>query len=136
MVPATDYCCMLPAFGVSLRQVAARFVALAPHGMGRALAPVGALPPYLPRGFYSPFSTYIERTHIRERRDNREYRERKQLLQLGKNISPTRKIEKHTPANIANPANLANTKTWYGEGIERVRSGAISHPSGFFLDER
>ena len=65
--------------------------------------------------------------------------ERKQFPQLGKNISPTRKIEKHTPANIANPANPANpanTKTWYGEGIERVRSGAISHPSGFFLDER
>ena len=42
-------------FGVHLRQVAARLVvrALAPQGMGRALAPVGALPPYLPRGFLS-----------------------------------------------------------------------------------
>lgn len=78
---------------------------------------MGALPPYLPRGFLFPFSTYIDRTHTRERRDNRE---RKQFPQLGKNISPTRKIEKHTPANIANPANLANTKTWYGEGTEKV----------------
>ena len=43
--------------------MAARLVvrALAPQGMGRALAPVGALPPYLPRGFLFPFSiTYRE----------------------------------------------------------------------------
>nr|DAU31022.1 MAG TPA: hypothetical protein [Caudoviricetes sp.] len=38
--------------------------------MGRALAPVGALPPYLPRGFYSPFSIHLQRdTHIREKRE-------------------------------------------------------------------
>ena len=50
--------------------MAARFVALAPHGMGRALAPVGALPPYLPRGFLFPFSiTYRERTHTIEREE-------------------------------------------------------------------
>jgi len=50
-------------------------MAPAPHGMGRALAPVGALPPYLPRGFYSPFSiTYIERyTHTIERREIEEH---------------------------------------------------------------
>jgi len=49
-------------------------MAPAPHGMGRALAPVGALPPYLPRGFYSPFSiTYRERTHTIERRETEEH---------------------------------------------------------------
>lgn len=57
MVPATDYRGVLPAFCVPLRQVVARFVALAPHGMGRALAPVGALPPYLPEDFISLFPT-------------------------------------------------------------------------------
>ena len=56
--------------------MAARLVvrASAPQGMGRALAPVGALPPYLPRGFYSPFSiTYRERTHTIERREIEEH---------------------------------------------------------------
>lgn len=49
-------------------------MAPAPHGMGRALAPVGALPPYLPRGFYSLFSTYRERdTHTIERREIEEH---------------------------------------------------------------
>lgn len=48
-------------------------MAPAPHGMGRALAPVGALPPYLPRGFYLPLP-YIERyTHNRERRETEEH---------------------------------------------------------------
>ena len=90
----------------------------APHGMGRALAPVGALPPYLPRGFYFPLP-YIERyTHYIERRETEEH--------------TTHHATRHNTL-LANPA---NTKTWYGEGIERVRSGAISHPSGFFLDER
>ena len=102
--------------------MAARFVALAPHGMGRALAPVGALPPYLPRGFYFPLP-YIERTHTIERRTHR--------------ITHHATLTQHDTTPLpANPANLANPKTWYGEGIERVRSGAISHPSGFFLDER
>ena len=52
--------------------MAARFVvrASAPQGMGRALAPVGALPPYLPRGFFSLI--YKKNTHKRERRENRE----------------------------------------------------------------
>ena len=123
MVPATDYRCMLPAFGVSLRQVAARFVAPAPHGMGRALAPVGALPPYLPRGFLFPFSiTYRERTHIREKIDRRTH-----------HATLTQHDTTPLPANIANHA---NTKTWYGEGIERVRRRSRLRPSGFFLDER
>jgi hypothetical protein len=42
--------------------------------MGRALAPVGALPPYLPRGFFT--LTYKKNTHPTER-EKREYRERK-----------------------------------------------------------
>jgi hypothetical protein len=58
--------------------------------MGRALAPVGALPPYLPRGFFTL-------THKENTQEKREYREphnqRKQFPQLGKNISPTRKIK-------------------------------------------
>jgi hypothetical protein len=33
--------------------------------MGRALAPVGALPPYLPRGFFT--LTYKRNTHPTER---------------------------------------------------------------------
>ena len=103
--------------------MAARFVALAPHGMGRALAPVGALPPYLPRGFYFPLP-YIERyTHNREERDRRTH-----------HITHHATLTQHDTTPL--PANPANTKTWYGEGIERVRSGARLHPSGFFLDER
>lgn len=90
--------------------------------MGRALAPVGALPPYLPRGFYFPLP-YIERTHTIERREKRERR--------------THHITHHATLTQHDTTPLpANPKTWYGEGIERVRSGAISHPSGFFLDER
>ena len=101
-------------------------MAPAPHGMGRALAPVGALPPYLPRGFYSLFSTYRERdTHTIERREIEEHTTFHATL-----------TQHDTTPLPANPANLANTKTWYGEGIEKVRSGSISHPSGFFLDER
>lgn len=55
MALATAHRGELPVFGVHLRQVAARLVvrASAPQGMGRALAPVGALPPYLPRGFFT-----------------------------------------------------------------------------------
>lgn len=95
--------------------------------MGRALAPVGALPPYLPRGFLFPFSiTYRERTHIREKRDRRTH-----------HITHHATLTQHDTTPLpANPANPANTKTWYGEGIERVRSGARLHSSGFFLDER
>ena len=97
--------------------------------MGRALAPVGALPPYLPRGFLFPFSiTYRERTHTieREERGRRTH-----------HITHHATLTQHDTTPLpANPANPANTKTWYGEGIERVRSGATSHPSGFFLDER
>ena len=95
-------------------------MAPAPHGMGRALAPVGALPPYLPRGFYSSFSTYRERTHTIERRTH--------------HITHHATLTQHDTTPL--PANPANPKTWYGEGIERVRSGARLHPSGFFLDER
>ena len=97
----------------------------APHGMGRALAPVGALPPYLPRGFLFPFSiTYRERTHTIEREER----------QKNTPHNTSRNTTQHHATPL--PANPANTKTWYGEGIERVRSGATSHPSGFFLDER
>lgn len=43
-------------------------MASAPQGMGRALAPVGALPPYLPRGFFTL-------THKEDTQEKREYRE-------------------------------------------------------------
>lgn len=116
---------MLPAFGVSLRQVAARFVALAPSWRGEGRSPVGALPPYLPQGFYSPFSITYRETHTIERRERRTH-----------HITHHATLTQHDTTPLpANPANPANTKTWYGEGIERVRSGSISHPSGFFLDE-
>jgi hypothetical protein len=63
--------------------VAERLVvrALAPQGMGRALAPVGALPPYLPRVFFT--LTYKKNTHPT--------RERTERVQGEKTISPTRK---------------------------------------------
>ena len=66
MALATAHRGVLPVFGVHLRQVAARLVvrASAPQGMGRALAPVGALPPYLPRGFFT--LAHKEGTHKRE----------------------------------------------------------------------
>lgn len=72
MVLATAHRGMLPVFGVYLRQVAARLVvrASAPQGMGRALAPVGALPPYLPRGFFT--LTYKKNTHTTEREEKKE----------------------------------------------------------------
>ena len=55
--------------------MAARLVvrASAPQGMGRALAPVGALPPYLPEDFLHSLTHGEE--HTRERREKREYRE-------------------------------------------------------------
>ena len=81
------------------------------HGMGRALCARGGAAPLSPEGFL---------LHIPERYTHINHNHKKQLLQLAKNISPTRKIEKHTTANIANPANLAKTKTWYGEGTELV----------------
>ena len=63
-------------------------MALAPQGMGRALAPVGALPPYLPRGFFT--LTHKEEEHTREKkREQREYRERNPPLR--KTISLTMK---------------------------------------------
>nr|UWF98144.1 MAG: hypothetical protein [Bacteriophage sp.] len=52
----------------------------APQGMGRALAPVGALPPYLPRGFFT--LTYKRNTHKREEEER---------VQVEKTISLTRK---------------------------------------------
>ena len=111
--------------------MAARFVALAPHGMGRGVAPWGRCPLISPEDFTSPFSiTYRERTHTIER----EERQKNTPHNTSRNTHATR--HNTLPANPANPANLANTKTWYGEGIERVRSGARLHPSGFFLDER
>lgn len=100
MVSATDYRGMLPAFGVSLRQVAARFVALAPSWRGEGRSPVGALPPYLPQGFYSPLLHHLQRdTHNRENRE--------------KNTTHHATLTQHDttplPANLANPArNLEN----------------------------
>lgn len=43
-------------------------MATAPQGMGRALAPVGALPPYLPRGFFTLI--HEKNTHKRENRES------------------------------------------------------------------
>ena len=128
MVPATDYRCMLPAFGVSLRQVAARFVALAPQlAWGGRLRPWGRCPLISPEDFTPPSPpTEREHTHKIEKRDRRTH-----------HITHHATLTQHDTTPLpANPANLANTKTWYGEGIERVRSGSISHLSGFFLDER
>ena len=92
--------------------------------MGRALCARGGAAPLSPEGFLlHPTEIYTQITS----------NHKKQLLQLGKNISPTRKIEKHTPANIASPANLANI----GLGTESVRSwyeeGLGSHPSFYFV---
>ena len=100
------------------------FQAPSPPGMGRALCARGGAAPLSPEGFLlHPIQRY---THTNSNH-------KKSLLQLGKNISPTRKIEKHTPANIANPANLANI----GLGMERVRSwygeGLGSHPLFYFV---
>ena len=83
--------------------------ALAPQGMGRALAPVGALPPYLPRGFFT--LTHKENT---QQREQREYRERKQFPQLGKNISPTRKIEKHNSLDLVRSRSCLITLVYFG----------------------
>ena len=90
---------------VWLDAVSSRAPAPTRHGEG-ALRPWGRCP-LIPRRFSSPHP-----------------RETITPSQLGKNISPTRKIEKHTPANIANPANLANiglgterVRSWYGEGL-------------------
>ena len=100
------------------------FQAPATHGMGRALCARGGAAPLSPEGFL---------LHPTERYTHINHNHKKQLLQLGKNISPTRKIEKHTPANPANPANLANI----GLGTERVRSwygeGLVSLPLFYFV---
>lgn len=66
--------------------MAARLVvrASAPQGMGRALAPVGALPPYLPRGFFT--LTHKVGTHTRERTERVQ-----ETTQPKKTISLTRK---------------------------------------------
>ena len=85
--------------------------ALAPQGMGRALAPVGALPPYLPRGFFTL-------THKENKQEKREYMEphnqRKQFPQLGKNISPTRKIEKHNSLDLVRRRSWLITLVYFG----------------------
>ena len=82
---------------VWLDAVASRAPAPTRHGEG-ALRPWGRCP-LIPRRFSYPHP-----------------RETITPSQLGKNISPTRKIEKHTPANLANHANLANI----GLGTEKV----------------
>nr|DAL27050.1 MAG TPA_asm: hypothetical protein [Caudoviricetes sp.] len=86
-----------------------------PARRGEGACARGGAAPLSPPRILLPLP-YIERyTHNREKRE----------------------IEEHTTTPLpANPANPANPKTWYGEGIERVRSGSILHPSGFFLDER
>ena len=82
-----------------------------PHtAWGGRSAPVGALPPYPPKVF---FSTLHRETHINSNH-------KKQLLQLGKNISPTRKIEKQILQTLQTLQTLQN-RTWYGEGTELVR---------------
>ena len=85
---------------VLLDAVSSRDPAPTRHGEG-ALRPWGRCP-LIPRRFSS--------THPRETITP---------SQLGKNISPTRKIEKHTPANLANPANHANHAN-IGLGTEKV----------------
>ena len=82
-----------------------------PHtAWGGRSAPVGALPPYPPKVFFS--TLYIERyTHITSNH-------KKPPSQLGKNISPTRKIEK---AHSCKPCKPCKHQTWYGEGTELVR---------------
>ena len=118
MALATAHCGVLPVFGVHLRQLAARLVvrALAPQGMGRALAPVGALPPYLPRGFFTLSNK--KNTPKRKEREQIEYMEphnqRKQFPQLGKNISPTRKIEKHNSLDLVRKRSCLITLVYFG----------------------
>ena len=89
------------------------FQAPAPHGMGRALCARGGAAPLSPEGFL---------LHHTERYNHINSNHKKQLLQLGKNISPTRKIEKHTPANLANHENIGigteRVRTWYGEDLD------------------
>ena len=61
------------------------FQAPSPHGMGRALCAREGAAPLSPEGFLlHPIQRY---THTNSNH-------KKSLLQLGKNISPTRKIEK------------------------------------------
>ena len=103
-------------------------MALAPptrHGEG-ACARGGADPLSPPRILLPLLHLQKENTHNREKRDRRTH-----------HITHHATLTQHdTTPLLANLANLANPKTWYGEGIERVRSGSISNPSGFFLDER
>ena len=99
--------------------------ASAPHGMGRALCARGGAAPLSPPRILLPLLHHLQRenTHNREKRDRRTH-----------HITHHATLTQHDTTPL--PANLANPKTWYGEGIERVRSGSRLHPSGFFLDER
>ena len=128
MAPATDYRGVLPAFCVPLRQVAARFVAIAPTRHGEGACARGGAAPLSPPRILLPILHHLQRenTHNRERRERRTH-----------HITHHATLTQHDTTPLpANPANLANTKTWYGEGIERVRSRSRLRPPGFFLDER
>ena len=92
---------------VWLDAVASRAPAPTRHGEG-ALRPWGRCP-LIPRRFSSPHP-----------------RETITPSQLGKNISPTRKIEKHTPATLKTLQTLQTLQTsdlvrrGYGVGTEKV----------------
>ena len=88
------------------------FQATAPHGVGRALCARGGAAPLSPEGFL---------LHPAERYTHTNSNHKKPLLQLGKNISPTRKIEKHTTSHSCKPYKPCKHRTWYGEGTELVR---------------
>ena len=107
---------VLPAFGLppasgSMHPSSRR----QPHtAWGGRSAPVGALPPYPPKVF---FSTLQRETHINSNH-------KKQLLQLGKNISPTRKIEKQILQILQTMQTLQilrlgteSVRRRYGEGL-------------------
>ena len=83
----------------------------APRGMGRALCARGGAAPLSPKGFL--LHPIQRNTHINPNH-------KKPLSQLGKNISPTRKIEKHTPANPANLQTSDLVRRGYGVGTEKV----------------
>ena len=88
------------------------FQATAPHGVGRALCARGGAAPLSPEGFL---------LHPAERYTHTNSNHKKPLLQLGKNISPTRKIEKAHSCTLLQTIQTLQNRTWYGEGTELVR---------------
>ena len=66
--------------------MAARLVvrASAPQGVGRGVSPAGALPPYLPRGFFT--LTYKKNTQQREEREQKNRVQEKEHFTMKNNF--------------------------------------------------